>query len=701
MLDEQKTLTFEEIEEQKSTLESIRAINNTNFDATEREGGDVRHEGRRKWKRINDLLNTATSVLSKLEDLGEVEDPDLQAAKDACASSFLSDNMVAGLMDAEVMARIARAKKGNVEGTGPKWSFDPDQWFLEYEEMVKVNKGEHPTDCTEAGWNGLFKTRWALHAPHIINYLLDKSYVPPRKSKDRPDMYNAKTFAVFNKIKDCCRLSENTGLVHFLAGRDPPDVKGEVPEDRYSCRRVVTDTTKLKDVFRKYWADVCAGGYKKSGTVHKQLQALFLGVPHNQLSLLIKSTVLDQIQRSGNTLQKVTNPLETSEPMEQWQMDLMIMPEADKEGYQYVLVVVDLFSKMVWTSAMKDKTAKTVRKRMRHLFMTQGVPIYLQSDNGGEFTAKKSLAEWTKWNIQFVMSKVYRPTSQGQVERVNREYKTAWHQDELIMKGRSNWRKRLAKDTFRKNTTQWKSTGFTPWMVHYRWQMDWMPNPTDAARNQVMESVYNKGLVENLRIMDPDITAGGIRAMAADYENNLMWYNQDKSEKDQIRVRPPPPALFDKEGDDDMTMVMPVPPTKKRKEPEPLAVKDDTAPPLEKDSPTYEEIKKRVDKERNTGPDRLEPLKTVGVTLKYIGPTEECLKKDNKGQDINQPMCAGEWQKGCDEQLAFALDGLSLEQARKKRQPPNLAQTPDSAPKYTDKTIQRLIDKAYLQYVFS
>ena len=45
MLDEQKTLTFEEIEEQKSTLESIRAINNTNFDATEREGGDVRHEG--------------------------------------------------------------------------------------------------------------------------------------------------------------------------------------------------------------------------------------------------------------------------------------------------------------------------------------------------------------------------------------------------------------------------------------------------------------------------------------------------------------------------------------------------------------------------------------------------------------------------------------------------------------------------------
>ena len=189
--------------------------------------------------------------------------------------------------------------------------------------------------------------------------------------------------------------------------------------------------------------------------------------------------------------------------------------------------------------------------------------------------------------------------------------------------------------------------------------------------------------------------------MAADHENNLMWYNQDKSEKDQIRVRPPPPALFDKEGDDDMAMVMPVPPTKKRKEPEPLAVKDDTAPPLEKDSPTYKEIKKRGDKECNTGPDRLKPLKTVGVTLKYIGPTEERLKRDNKGQDINQPMCAGEWQKGCDEQLAFALDGLSLEQARKKRQPPNLAQTPDSAPKYTDKTIQRLINKAYLQYVFS
>ena len=113
------------------------------------------------------------------------------------------------------------------------------------------------------------------------------------------------------------------------------------------------------------------------------------------------------------------------------------------------------------------------------------------------------------------------------------------------------------------------------------------------------------------------------------------------------------------------------------------------------------EIQKRVDKERNTGPGGLEPLKTVGVTLKYIGPTEARLKKDNKGQDLDQPMCAGPWQKGCDEQVAFALDGLTLEQARKRRQPPNLSQTPLDAPRYTDKTIQRLIDKAYLQYVFS
>ena len=52
-----------------------------------------------------------------------------------------------------------------------------------------------------------------------------------------------------------------------------------------------------------------------------------------------------------------------SEPMEQFQIDLADMSSLMEynDGYRYVLVTIDIFSRFLWLRALKTKTAKEVK----------------------------------------------------------------------------------------------------------------------------------------------------------------------------------------------------------------------------------------------------------------------------------------------------------------------------------------------------
>jgi len=61
-------------------------------------------------------------------------------------------------------------------------------------------------------------------------------------------------------------------------------------------------------------------------------------------------------------------------------MDLAFMP--DFNGYKYFSVVIDVFSKHMYTRLLKDKTVKIVGKSFKEIFEEFGSPIFkLESDN--------------------------------------------------------------------------------------------------------------------------------------------------------------------------------------------------------------------------------------------------------------------------------------------------------------------------------
>ena len=75
---------------------------------------------------------------------------------------------------------------------------------------------------------------------------------------------------------------------------------------------------------------------------------------------------------------------------DQWSADLMDMVKFAKynDGYSYVLVVIDVFSKYLWLRNLKDKKGDSVAKAFQDILKEGRKPNRIRSDKGQEFRAR-------------------------------------------------------------------------------------------------------------------------------------------------------------------------------------------------------------------------------------------------------------------------------------------------------------------------
>ena len=75
-----------------------------------------------------------------------------------------------------------------------------------------------------------------------------------------------------------------------------------------------------------------------------------------------------------------------------WAADLIdynAKPSPDKKGgdpYQYILIVQDIFSRVLFAHALKSKDSDVVQQAFESIVRRAGVPDVLDTDHGNEFT---------------------------------------------------------------------------------------------------------------------------------------------------------------------------------------------------------------------------------------------------------------------------------------------------------------------------
>ena len=148
-------------------------------------------------------------------------------------------------------------------------------------------------------------------------------------------------------------------------------------------------------------------------------------------------------------------------PLERIHIDILGPLIETPRGNQYVLVVVDQFAKWVECYALADQTAERVSRTLVSEFIGRfGCPLELHSDQGRNFESRMFKEVCDLLKIVKTRTTPYRPSANGQVERMNR---TILQILRCFIQGQQeDWDLHLATVGMAIRSTVNRQTGFTP-----------------------------------------------------------------------------------------------------------------------------------------------------------------------------------------------------------------------------------------------
>ena len=109
---------------------------------------------------------------------------------------------------------------------------------------------------------------------------------------------------------------------------------------------------------------------------------------------------------------------------ELWQMDLADMQPlaTENDGYRYLLVCIDVFSKFAWIIPLKNKTGPSLVEAFKLILKSGRKPQKIQTDQGTEFFNRPFKALMKQEDIQ--LYNTYNETKASIVERLIHTLKT-------------------------------------------------------------------------------------------------------------------------------------------------------------------------------------------------------------------------------------------------------------------------------------
>lgn len=148
-------------------------------------------------------------------------------------------------------------------------------------------------------------------------------------------------------------------------------------------------------------------------------------------------------------------------PLEFVAIDILGPLRKTASGNEYLLVMTDRFSKLTRTAPLSSITSYTVAKAFCDVWVfTYGPPVYLLSDNGGQFTSKYFQSICQILGTRNLFTSSYHPQTNGQAERFNRTLLSALRR--YVAEELNDWDKFSDAITYGYNTQVHRSTGLSP-----------------------------------------------------------------------------------------------------------------------------------------------------------------------------------------------------------------------------------------------
>jgi transposase InsO family protein len=158
--------------------------------------------------------------------------------------------------------------------------------------------------------------------------------------------------------------------------------------------------------------------------IEKEVADKYIGVTRDAMRFFQQYCLTCKEHQPLALRQQIVRPIRSLHARHRYVIDLICMADCvvKNEGtYKYILTMVDHFSRYRWTAALLDKLAAGVLRELRQWWSQWGKPDILQSDNGAEFAAAEVKELCRLWGVKKRRSRPYKPSTNGSVERSNRD----------------------------------------------------------------------------------------------------------------------------------------------------------------------------------------------------------------------------------------------------------------------------------------
>ena len=200
-----------------------------------------------------------------------------------------------------------------------------------------------------------------------------------------------------------------------------PRSKGTPASERTLFQLAVPKELR-SDVLKSYHDCLAGGGHLGSNrTFYTIRQKFFIG-----LNIIRKKTTLfylvtpakKKTDRKKHPIPLTNMPM--AESFERWHMDILGPLTTTDDGYQYILLVVDSFSR--WSEAFPLKTQEAIEVAtvlFNEIIARYGAPRILVSDRGKNFMSKLVSALCEMFDITRHHTSAYHPQTNSTCERLN------------------------------------------------------------------------------------------------------------------------------------------------------------------------------------------------------------------------------------------------------------------------------------------